>query len=224
MNLIVFDIDDTLTRSEYQHQLAYVHSMKAMGIEKIDQNWKRYTHHTDSFILKENYEDNFEHPFDLGLVADFESNMTQIIEGLDRVREIPGAGAMIDHLRKEKQYAIAFATGSFLKPAYLKLEQANLWFDTRLVAASNQFYSREEIVGDAIERAKEYYKCDHFDQIISVGDGIWDLKTAQNLGLKFIGVGLKNLKDFEDAGIQVHTADWTDFDVGTAERVLGIKG
>ena len=53
---------------------------------------------------------------------------------------------MIGHLRKEKQYAIAFATGSFLKPAYLKLEQANLWFDPRLVATSNQFYSREEIL------------------------------------------------------------------------------
>lgn len=220
MNLIVFDIDDTLTRSEYQHQLAYVHSMKAMGIEKIDQNWKRYTHHTDSFILKENYEDNFEHPFDLGLIADFESNMTQIIEGLDRVREIPGAGVMIDNLRKEKEYAIAFATGSFLKPAYLKLEQANLWFDPNLVAASNQYYSREEIVGDAIDRAKDYYKCDHFDHIISIGDGIWDLKTAQNLGLKFIGVGSKNLNDFEDAGIQVHTEDWTGFDFKAAKSML----
>ena len=40
MNLIVFDIDDTLAKSEYQHQLAYVNAMKEFGITelKIDAN------------------------------------------------------------------------------------------------------------------------------------------------------------------------------------------
>ncbi len=35
MNLIVFDIDDTLTKSEYQHKLAYVNTMKEFGINKM---------------------------------------------------------------------------------------------------------------------------------------------------------------------------------------------
>ena len=48
------------------------------------------------------------------------------------------------------------------------------------------------MVLDAIERAKAYYNISKFDEIISVGDGIWDLKTAQNLDLNFIGIGLKN--------------------------------
>ena len=59
MNLIVFDIDDTLTKSEYQHQLAYVNTMKEFGITDINENWREYTHHTDSYILKKNYENNF---------------------------------------------------------------------------------------------------------------------------------------------------------------------
>ena len=55
-NLIVFDIDDTLTKSEDQHQTAYVSTMHHFGITNINQNWKTYLHHTDSYILKENYE------------------------------------------------------------------------------------------------------------------------------------------------------------------------
>ena len=58
-NLIVFDIDDTLTKSEYQHQKAYVDTMVDFGILEINQDWKSYENVTDSFILKENYEMNF---------------------------------------------------------------------------------------------------------------------------------------------------------------------
>ena len=35
-NLIVFDIDDTLTKSEVQHQHAYVETMNYFGIKKIN--------------------------------------------------------------------------------------------------------------------------------------------------------------------------------------------
>ena len=55
-NLIVFDIDDTLTKSEVQHQHAYIEAMKHFGINNINQNWTDYKHMTDSFILKENFE------------------------------------------------------------------------------------------------------------------------------------------------------------------------
>lgn len=220
MNLIVFDIDGTLTRSEYQHQLAYVNSMKAIGIKEIDQNWKRYTHHTDSYILKVNYEQNFITPFDLKNVPDFESNMTTIMEGLDQVKAISGASTFIDYLRNEKKYAITFATGSFRKPAILKLNQANLWFDERLLACSNEYYSREEIVRDAIEKAKDFYNVEEFEHVISIGDGIWDLKTARNLKLKFIGIGAKNKPDFEREKLEVFTLDWEDFDFEHAEDIL----
>jgi beta-phosphoglucomutase-like phosphatase (HAD superfamily) len=72
MNLIIFDIDETLTKSGEQHKTAYVKSMKEIGIIRINQNWQEYPHHTDSFILKTNYENNFNIEFDVGLINNFE--------------------------------------------------------------------------------------------------------------------------------------------------------
>jgi phosphoglycolate phosphatase-like HAD superfamily hydrolase len=220
MNLIVFDIDDTLTKSEDQHQLAYINAMKEIGITEINQNWGEYLHHTDSYILKKNYENNFADKFDLNLINNFEIRMTEIMQTLEPVKEIDGAKKFVDFLRTNKKYALAFATGSLLQPAFLKLEQAGIWHDKNLVAASNQFYKREQIVTDAIEKAKQYYNIEKFENIISIGDGIWDMKTAKNLNVKFIGVGLKNYDDFVKENIKVHTEDWTNFDFKNAENTL----
>ncbi len=224
MNLIVFDIDDTLTKSEYQHQLAYVNAMKEIGIIDIDQNWKAYQHHTDSYILKVNYENNFADEFSLNLINNFENRMTEIMQTLEPVKEISGAKNFVDFLKTEQQCALAFATGSLLKPAFLKLEQANIWHDKSLVASSNQFYEREKIVLDAINKAKAYYKVENFKHIVSVGDGIWDMKTAKNLNVSFIGVGQKNFEDFKKENIEVHTKDWINFDFEHAlSKMLNIK-
>lgn len=223
MNLIVFDIDDTLTKSENQHQLAYVNTMKEFGISKINQNWKEYTHHTDSYILKENYENNLPNIFDFSFIEDFESRMTELILDLPKVSEIKGAKAMIDFLTNETNYAISFATGSLLKPAFEKLNQAGINFEEQLVVGSNGIFEREGIVQESIERAKAFYKVDSFDAIISVGDGIWDLKTAQNLGLHFIGIGMKNYPDFKKENVKIHIEDWTSFSLIKAEERLGIK-
>lgn len=220
MNLIVFDIDDTLTQSASKHQLAYVQAMKAIGITDINQNWKTYKHHTDSYILKENYESNFKDRFDPGMLDDFENRMIEIMNMLEPVQAISGAGNFVDFLRNEKNYALAFATGSLLKPAILKLEQAGIWYTEELVVAANRFYERELIVSEAIEKARQYYGVSDFENIISIGDGIWDMNTAINLNLSFIGVGMKNYADFVQEGIEVHTEDWTHFDFGAAEEHL----
>lgn len=118
---------------------------------------------------------------------------------------------------------MTFATGSLLKPAILKLEQAKIWYDEKLIASSNLFYEREQIVSDSIEKAKKYYCVEEFENIISIGDGIWDLKTAKNLNLKFIGVGLKNYADFKKERIEIHTENWYNFDFENAENKLGIN-
>lgn len=220
MNLIVFDIDDTLTQSASQHQLAYVQAMKSIGITDINQNWKTYKHHTDSYILKENYESNFKDRFDPAMLDDFENRMIEIMSSLEPIEAISGAGKFVDFLRNEKKYALAFATGSLLKPAILKLKQADIWHIEELIVAANQFYERESIVSEAIEKARQYYKVSDFENIISIGDGIWDMKTAINLDLNFIGVGMKNYADFVQEGIEVHTEDWEHFDFGVAEEQL----
>lgn len=220
MNLIVFDIDNTLTRSNSQHIFAYVNAMKAIGIVEINQNWKVYEHHTDSYILKINYENNLAEEFSLALLDDFEKSMVDIMQTLEPVQEISGAKKFVEYLREEKKYALSFATGSLRQPAILKLQQAGIWHDENLIATSNQFYDRESIVTEAIEKAKKYYEVDDFQNIISIGDGIWDMKTAKNINVAFIGVGLENYEDFKKENIEVHTENWMNFDFEIAENKL----
>ena len=187
MNLIVFDIDDTLTKSEYQHQSAYVDTMREFGITEINQNWKAYKHHTDSYILKENFENNHAKKFEFSQIPSFEDRMTEQMLSLKKVSEIKGAKHVVDYFFDRDDYAVAFATGSLLKPAFLKLNQTKIKYSKELVVGSNTIYTREEIVKEAIKRAQHVHDIDRFHTIIAVGDGLWDLKTARNLGLHFIG-------------------------------------
>ena len=97
-NLIVFDIDDTLTKSGNQHHTAYVSTMQQFGITNINQDWKNYRHHTDSFILKENYEANIDKQFDFSFIPDFEKEMTRALLALPKTTEILGAKKVVDFL------------------------------------------------------------------------------------------------------------------------------
>jgi len=49
--------------------------------------------------------------------------------------------------------------------------------------------AREMIVEAAIRKACAQYRAD-FEKIVLVGDAIWDVRTAQRLGLPFVGVGI----------------------------------
>ena len=220
MNLVVFDIDDTLTKSERQHQSSFVKAMKDFGIIEIDTNWKSYQHHTDSFILKENFERNLNTSFNFSFMDEFESCMYDHISKLHPVSEIADAKRILTAFSKNSNYVVAFATGSLLKPALLKLHQIELDFDETLVIGSNSIFDREGIVSQAIENAKQFYGINSFEHIISVGDGIWDLKTARNLGLHFMRIGLKNDDDFQKENIKYHIKDWTEFQLSKFEQVF----
>ena len=222
-NLIVFDIDDTLTKSEKQHQTAYVNAMKHFGMTEINQDWKSYLNVTDSYILKEVFERNFQRTFDLRMIPDFEEKMTAEMLTMQRTEAIAGARTIVDYFLKQTDYAICFATGSLHKPAMLKLEQAGINFIPELAEASNTIYTREDIVRSAMTKAKNYFQVEDFGHVISVGDGIWDLKTARNLGVHFLGIRDKNLEDFQREGIKSHITDWKDFDFDTVKTELGIN-
>ena len=221
-NLIVFDIDDTLTKSESQHLEAYVGAMKHFGIRDINQDWKNYTNVTDSFVLKQNYEANLTTAFSFDFIPEFEKKMTEILLTLPKTSEIKGAGNIVSYFMEETDYAICFATGSLLEPAFVKLQQAAINFVPALVATSNELYTREEIVISGIEKAKNYFQVANFNHIISVGDGIWDLKTAKNLNINFLGIGAKNYTDFKSEQIKSHILDWENFDFQKIKKQLEI--
>ncbi|WP_333968225.1 HAD family hydrolase [Aquimarina algiphila] len=187
----MFDIDGTLTDSVPMYLISVTKSLMALGISDIDTDYNNYKHHTDSYALRYNYERNFRKKPPKSLLGDFEEHLIDQMKRFDPVHEIEGAMTLIQFFR-DNEIPFCFATGALPKPAIMKLDQCGIWYDTSLLATSKTHESREGFVMDAIERAKTFYSKEQFDTIISVGDGLWDLKTAQNLSLDFVGIGDKN--------------------------------
>ena len=49
------------------------------------------------------------------------------------------------------------------------------------------------------------------------------MKTAKNLGIYFLGIRDKNLKEFQQLRIKSHIQDWSDFDFERVKVELGIN-
>ena len=219
-NLIVFDIDGTLTNSVSIHQKAFTKALGQIGVDKIDSNYKTYKHHTDSYIAKVIYEKNRNKIFVAQIISKFETLLTKNIAEDLGISEIKGAKKLLETIEKNSDYGICFATGSLLKPAILKLQQAGIKFNSKLLVAANEILDREGIVKAAILKAEKYYDVSNFEKIISVGDGLWDLKTALNLSLKFVGVGLKNKDLLLKNGAKVILEDLEAFHISNIESIL----
>lgn len=71
------------------------------------------------------------------------------------------------------------------------------------MASSDKIEVREEIVQESIKKAESFYNT-KFNRILSIGDGLWDLQVAKNLGLEFIGIGDKHRKALKEKGCKIH--------------------
>jgi phosphoglycolate phosphatase-like HAD superfamily hydrolase len=217
-NLLVFDIDGTLLDSENVHQTGFVNALHAIGVEFVNTDWESYTHLTDSFIAKQNYESDVNRGFSKEMLLQFEAEFMKLIQDCS-VTQIAGANDFLQRILKETNYAVCFATGSMLKPALLKLDRAEIEYNQGVLEASNNYFTREEIVNSAIAKAKKHFNVNDFKRIISLGDGIWDVKTAQNLGLEFIGIGIGNKEKLASQGAKYHFVNFENFDM----KLLSIK-
>lgn len=221
-NLIILDIDDTLTSSQKKHTDSLLFAMHEMGIKNVDTDWRNYKNATDSYILKTNFERTFKKEFNLGLISSFEKVMMQHFLSYKNSLEVKGAKEVVDFLINKTNYAVCFATGSLLEPALLKMQQSGVGFVPNVLEASNRILTREEIVLSAIDKAKNYYGVNTFKNTVSFGDGLWDVTTAKNLGVHFVGVNTKNIEDFKKREVKYHINDWLDFDLKKMEQIFNI--
>jgi len=211
-NLIVFDIDGTLTDSVTQHIDAFKETLIEMGVSVINADFKTFKHHTDSFISKAIFESNQNKEFSKVEFDLFEKGLTDKLSG-QNINEIAGAKSLIDKLKINTDYGFCFATGSLRKAAEYKLNTVGIPFEDWQLVTSDAIYDREGIVNTAIKNAVKHYKVSKFERIISVGDGLWDLITAKNLALEFVGVGLTNEKILIENGAELVYKDLTEFEL-----------
>jgi len=210
--LYVFDIDGTLTDSVLTYHKVITDAMINIGIPDIDTNFDNYLHHTDSYALEYNYERCHAKKAPLTLRDTLDIVLQKEMANHPPVKEILGAKALLQKLH-DLHIPIAFGTGAFPMATHVKMTDAGLSYNPEVLATSKTSITREGFVLQAIEKAKKTYQMEHFERIVAVGDGLWDLKTAQNLKLDFVGIGEVNKEVLLQNGCTEWRPNLTDFPI-----------
>ena len=217
MNLAIFDIDGTLTKTDSIDDVCFVQALAdAHAITGISTDWAGYSHTTDSAITLDIFQEQFNRAPEEAELLKFKSHFVRLLEDY-RVKdstlfaEILGAASMLKRLNQEPEWKVAIASGGWRDSAILKLKVAGIEANNLPAAFADDGYSREEILQSAISKAESLYQQNRFARIVSIGDGLWDVRTARNLKFLFLGIGIGDaerklrragathvLKDFED--------------------------
>ncbi|MGH9769605.1 MAG: HAD family hydrolase, partial [Blastocatellia bacterium] len=127
--------------------------------------------------------------------------------------EIPGAARTFNRLVQDRDWAKAIATGCWQPSAEMKLRAASINYEGVPGGFAEDGVARESIVGAAISRSRVSYRRENFDRMVSVGDGVWDVRTAARLGLAFVGVGSgARAEMLREAGARHVIPDFEDAD------------
>lgn len=101
---------------------------------------------------------------------------------------LEGALVLLEELRKQG-IPVAIGTGDWFETSTFKLRAAGIPLDNVPMVTSSDFYSRGDIIAGAVAKAgRPLY------ETVYVGDGLWDLRSCQKLGIPFIGVGRRREK------------------------------
>ncbi|HEX8845245.1 MAG TPA: HAD family hydrolase [Pyrinomonadaceae bacterium] len=218
MKLAIFDIDGTLTNTNIVDGQCFVRALEdAHGIREINTDWSQYPHTADSGIALRIFQERRGRAPDAAELTKLKERFIDLLveeRAADPALfgEIPGAAAAFDKLRDEDGWAVAIATGCWRGSALLKLEAAGIQADGVPIACADDFLSREEILLDAASRAMARYRQTEFEKIVSIGDGVWDVRTALRLGFSFLGIGSgSRQKRLEAEGAQSVLEDYNDF-------------
>lgn len=218
MKLAIFDIDGTLTNTNGVDNECFVKALaEAHAITEINTDWASYPHTTDLgitlHILQEKFGRNpeetelskFKRCFVHMLSEQHQSNSSSFAE-------IAGAAIALERLKRESDWAVAIATGCWRDSALLKLSAAKIDIDGIPAAYAEDGLSREGILQAAVSKALVQYQLSSFGKIVSIGDGIWDVRAAHRLNFTFLGVGCReSAAILHQAGAKDVIADFADY-------------
>jgi len=219
MKLIIFDIDGTLTNTNRVDGECFVQAFADLyGAADINTNWADYPHATDSGITLSIFQQRWgraPNPSEVNrLKQSFVSFMqNQYLIDPALFEEIPGAASTLDRLGQGTEWAVAIATGCWSMSAEMKLAAASIHASGIPIACADDSLSREEILRAAVSKAQAHYGQNDFERIVSIGDGVWDVRTALHLNFAFIGIGSgEHEKLLRATGATYVIGDYTDFE------------
>ena len=195
MKLAIFDIDGTLTNTNSVDDVCFVKALVvAHNISDVNTDWSAYDHTTDSGITRQIFQEKFGRDPETSELEKLKSCFVSLLRreydsNVSSFLEIAGAKAMLERLRQEPEWTTAIATGSWRDSAELKLKAAKIPFDGIPAAFAEDGLAREEILQWVVSKALASYHLGGFEKVVSIGDGIWDVRTARRLNFAFVGVG-----------------------------------
>ncbi|MBW4687893.1 MAG: HAD family hydrolase [Komarekiella atlantica HA4396-MV6] len=196
MKLVMFDIDGTLTESNNLDDESYLQALhEVFGFSEVSSDWASYTHVTDACILKEVCQSQLDRLPSPREVEVFQKRFLELLingaEARKGVKAISGSSYMLKKLLASPDYQVAYAGGGWAASAIFKLKSAHLPIDNIPYAFSDDDESREGIMAIAHLRAETYYN-QLFPDVVYIGDGVWDIRSAKKLGYSFIGIASDN--------------------------------
>jgi phosphoglycolate phosphatase-like HAD superfamily hydrolase len=193
IRLAIFDIDGTLTNTNAVDDSCFVHAVsQILNLDRTLLDWSEAPHITDSGLLSWLCQKHCgrrvqQHEIDATIQRFLHLLQEQLSVAPERFSAIAGAARVLP-LLQEAGWHIAIATGGWNASARLKLQAIGLQPDDYVLASANDALTREEILQLALSRA-EAHSDTRFNRIVSIGDGVWDVRAARNLAWPFIGIG-----------------------------------
>lgn len=195
MDLVIFDLDGTLTQTDTLDDRVYRQAIKEALDLTCPDNWEGFSHQTATGLLAElmvkekekdltpkDHDKTRDHFLDLMMDALMDMDVDQLATD--------GGQDLVTNLLDSDQHMVAISTGGWGPAACFKLSSAGYDIADMVMATGDDDFDRMEILMLARERAEERLpEGQSFDQIIYVGDNQWDKLAAEGLGWQFIGVG-----------------------------------
>jgi phosphoglycolate phosphatase-like HAD superfamily hydrolase len=195
MNLIVFDIDGTLTQTNHIDTICFTKAIENnLHIQGLNNDWATYRYSTDSGLLTEIYHNYFGRmPTSIEQQCIQDSFVTYLknawANNPTSIQSIPGAETIFHKISQLQHWQIGIATGGWQQSALFKLNAANIPHETIPKAYANDHIERMEIIKVAINKVKTLHNVKAYQHIIYVGDRHWDAQVARKLNIGFIAIG-----------------------------------
>lgn len=212
--LVLFDLDGTLVESNAFDRVCYVEAVKrALGVERVDEEWSHYRNVTDRGVLAEIYQRQFGREISAEVEETVKQTFLAVMEAKLRepgagLRPLAGAQAALDWLSRSGEWSAAMATGAWRESAELKLREAGLRAGHLAWFTCNDAVARIEIMGRAV-REMTRRAGGAFGRVVYVGDAEWDVQASREMGVAFLGVGDERAKLLA-AGAGHALPDYTD--------------
>ena len=209
MNLIIFDIDGTLTDTLDLDDELYRQALSNLfDINLQDEKWEEYKKSstgTDNGLIHEIFINELKRNPKYGEINQLKLYFTQLLKSKlndspKLFKEIPGAVTFFNNMMKSSANKVAVATGSWKESGALKLQSINLTVKNIPYGNSDSLNKRKDIIADVIYQATGVFYRQNFRRIIYFGDGAWDFEASRSLGIDFIGVDSRKTGNLKNLG------------------------